>query len=299
MLETLWPQLQTLRQRLSSHYEPAAGAVAEQFGFNRAGAALLLRAYAAAPQPISASRLGGWNPYTNPWTYEAGLQHLAAVGLLMGEPEGDFALTEAGRAAAGRLLAAIAGRLCDLAPLDAAARERLAGLLERLAAASLAAPEPPRKTLLRLAQRLAADSQGHPMVRLNQALAGLAAYRDDCRRAAWEPLMVSGPAWEALGALWRGLPGTLDEVYGQMLRRGWPRETYARALQELVRRDWVAGPEPYTLTPQGRTLRERAEAQTHRDFFAPWQALEPEGLAVLRGLLPVMSAALVPAEASV
>ena len=290
-LEDLWPALEALRRRLQQETASAIGVVAEPLGLNAPGWALLLRTAAAAPEPLSAARLGGWNPYVNPWTYEAGLQHLAAVGLLAAETDGAYALTPAGQAAVRRLLAALSDRLGQLQPLDAPARERLAGLLQRVAAACLTAPEPPRRTRLRLSRWMAGEGEARAMVRLDQALADLAAYREDCHVAAWQPHMVGGPAWDTLSALWRGTPGTLEALYGQMVRRGWPRDTYARALQALARADWVAGPEPYTLTPKGRAVREQAEAQTQRDFFAPWRVLEAEALAALRSLLAAMTTA--------
>ena len=291
-IEDLWPPVETLRRQLSRRGDPAAALAAAALGLNGPGWTLLLRAHLYAPEPISASRLGGNNPYVNPWTYEAGLQHLASVGLLAATGESDYTLTSAGRAALPPIRNAIYEQFCLLAPLPAADLERLAALLEKLVAASLSAPEPPRKPLLRLSHGLALTAPDHALVRVDQAVADLAAFRDDTHLAAWQPLMVSGPAWDTLSALWRGTPGTLEEVFGKMVRRGWPRDVYARALQELVRQDWVRGPEPYALTPQGRHVRERAEAQTNRVFFAPWPSLGAEALADLRGLLARLNTAL-------
>lgn len=291
-IEALWPLAERLHRQLGRHYDPDAGRAAAALGLNGPGWALLLRAHLCAPEPVSASRLGGQNPYVNPWTYEAGLQHLAAVGLLAPVAEGAYMLTPVGRAALPPILEAVYAHLCGLAPLPAADLERLAALLEHIVAASLSAPEPPRKPLLRLNHGLALRAPSHPLVRVDQALADLAAFRDDVRQAAWQPHMVSGPAWEALSVLWQGTPGTLDEVFGKLARRGWPREAYARALQELVRHDWVRGPEPYTLTPQGRLVRERAETHTQAVFFAPWRSVGAAGQAALHALLPRLHAAL-------
>ncbi len=290
-LEDLWPTAQALRRRLRAHYDPAAGQAAESAGLNEPGWTLLLRAHLAAPRPLSAAWLGALNPTINPWTYEAGLQHLAAVGLL-GSEAGAYPLTPAGRAALGPILDAVYGTLRALGPLDASALGPLAKLLQSVVSGSLVAPEPPGKVQLRLSHRLAAETPPLPLAAIDQALADLAAYRDDAHLAAWQMHAVSGPAWDVVGSLWPGPAATLAEVFFKLARRGWPRDAYARAVQELVTRGWVSETEPYALTPQGRAVRERAEAQTNTYFFAPWRALGTEALGELGARLKALEAAL-------
>lgn len=299
LLESVWAQAVELRRLLGRLCDPAAERVAAELGLNGPGWALLRRAYLAVPQPVSASRLSALNPGVNPWIYEAGLQHLAALGLLAGVEDGAYVVTPAGQSAATSILYALDTRLRELAPLAPEPLERLAELLAALVSASLLAPEPPRKTLLRLSHAPSAAGPLEASVRLDQALSDLAAYHEDAHLAAWQPHMVSGQAWDALSALWRGTPGTLDGVYARLARRGWPRDAVARALQELVRRDWVAGPEPHTLTPQGRAVRERAEAQTNTYFFAPWSVLDARAIKELGMLAELIQAKLLVAAAQV
>jgi hypothetical protein len=293
-LEVLWSSAEAVRQRLSSCTAEAAGPVAAQFGLNGPGWRLLHRVRVVAPEAVTASRLGGLNPYVNPWTYEAGLQHLASLGFLAAHADGAYVLTTAGEAALGAILAASESPLVGLVPPERVGVARLEVVLEIVVANSLAAPEPARKPRLALSRGQAQGRSATAMLRLDQALGDMIAFRDDCHFAAWQHHMVSGPAWDAFQTLWRGTPGTLEAVYAQLARRGWPVDAYARALQELVRRDWVRGPEPYTLTPLGQTVRERADAQTHRDFYGPWRAVEPAALAELRADLDALQAALQP-----
>lgn len=288
VLAEIGVEVEALRQRLGALTAPAAA----PFGLNAAGWSLLQRARQAAPQPLSAARLAGWNPSVNPWIYEAGLQHLAAQGLLAPSAEGAYGLTATGEAAFARIAAEASQRLAALALPNTSDLPRLAEQLQLMVTTSLAAPEPPRQTRLRLSQRLAPAASAAALAQIAHALAGLAAYRADCHWAAWEPHMVSGLAWEALSALWRGTPGTVDDVYGRLAGLGWPHEAYARALQELVRQHWAAGPEPYTLTPVGRTVRERADAQAQRDYLAPWSALAGPERAELGAMLQWLSDAL-------
>ncbi len=289
-IEDLWPLAETLRQRLTSLHDPAAGRVAADLGLNAPGWTLLLRAQLMAPQAVSASRLSALNPYVNPWTYEAGLQHLVSLGLLAPAAEGAYTVTSAGQSALTSILYAIYDCLRELVPAGEAAH-RLVDLLQPLVSASLLAPEPPRKSLLRLSHELAASAPPEDVMRIDQALADLAAYHEDAHVSAWQPHMISGLAWDALAALNAGTSGTLDELYARLGRRGWPRDACARALQELVRQGWVDGPEPYALNTQGRIVHDRAAAQANAYFFAPWQVLAPRALSELRECLQIVTAA--------
>ncbi len=291
-LAATWTLAEALHRRLGQLCDPTTRREAAELGLNGPGWTLLLRAHLLAPLPISAECLGGFYPAVNPWTYEAGLQHLTALGLLEGAEGGAYTLTAVGQSALTSLLYTSYACLRLLAPQSAETLERLAELLEPLVSACLLAPAPPRKTLLLLSHELTVGAPPDAMVRVQQSLADLAAYHDEAQLAAWQPHMVSGPAWDALSVVWRGTPGTLEAVCEKLARRGWPRETYARALQELVRCDWVAGPEPYTLTPQGRVVRERADAQAAAYFFGPWQVLDPRACQELEHLLQQLTAAL-------
>ena len=184
LLESVWAQAVELRRLLGRLCDPAAERVAAELGLNGPGWALLRRAYLAVPQPVSASRLSALNPGVNPWIYEAGLQHLAALGLLAGVEDGAYVVTPAGQSAATSILYALDTRLRELAPLAPEPLERLAELLAALVSASLLAPEPPHKTLLRLSHAPAAAGPLEASVRLDQALSDLAA---TTKTPTWPP----------------------------------------------------------------------------------------------------------------
>ncbi len=77
--------------------------------------------------------------------------------------------------------------------------------------------------------------------------------------------------------------------------RGWSRDAYEAALGELVDRGWAARDgETFGITEVGRTVRDRAEAQTDAFFYAPWSALSESEIADLGGLLACIRDTLAP-----
>jgi hypothetical protein len=80
----------------------------------------------------------------------------------------------------------------------------------------------------------------------------------------------------------------VDAVFEQLAHRGYCRGEYAAALQDLVRRGWlaeggVAG--SYSVTETGRAVRNQVEARTDRYFYAPWSCLEEREIGALHAAL--------------
>ncbi len=218
------------------------------------------------------------------------------LGLLEPGPAGDYRLTEKGHAGVEHLIQTAWAALNDLAPLPAADLLRLAHLLQRVSDACLAAPEPPGKWCLRVERHYDPGPDAPVMERLDQYLSDLVAYRDDARLAVREAYGVSGQAWEASGLLWQGAATTLDEVCERLSElRGYSREAYAAAIQELIDRGWVTGsPAGYVVTDEGRGVREEALATRDAYFYRPWDCLSADELTELRGLLERTCEALAP-----
>jgi len=130
---------------------------------------------------------------------------------------------------------------------------------------------------------------------LDQYLSDLSAYRDDAHLASWRHHGVSGQVWETLTMVWRHEVKTLDELCARLQRRGFAREDYALALQELVERGWLAQDgENYSVTARGDALRLEAEEATNRYFYAAWDCLTEAEIEDLRDLLTRFGAALKP-----
>ena len=77
--------------------------------------------------------------------------------------------------------------------------------------------------------------------------------------------------------------------------RGHDETFYAAAMDDLVARNWVEADDgAFVLTENGRAIREAAELQTDRYFYAPWLALNQAEINELRSLLTALKERLAP-----
>ncbi len=292
----LWPLAWDALEALTVHYGPAINHAAEELGIP-AGQwyGWLMAARVFEPDPVSAASLHVRAAYLSPDQLAAALAQGARLGLLAPGDAGEYRLTAAGHAGVRRLIESAYAVMAPLRPLPEADLLRLAGLLRRLVEASLAAPEPPARWSLRIERNLDPGRTAPVVERLDQHLSDLAAYRDDSHLAAWRPHGVSGQAWEAFTMLWRGAARTVDELAAKLAHRGYTRDDYAAAVDELVHRGWVsAGEEGLDLTAEGRTVREEAERATDAYFYGPWSVLSEAELAELQTLLTGLRDGLLP-----
>ena len=205
---------------LTAHYGPAIDHAAEELGIPLGEwYGWLMAARVFEPDPVSARRLQVRSAYTSPARLEDYLAKGVHLGLLQPVGGGDYHLTGEGRAAVRRLPEVARAAMAPLSPLPEAELQRLADLLDRLVEAILAAPESPGKWCLRIARHFDPGAEAPVMVRLDQYLSDLSAYRDDAHLASWRPYGVSGQAWEAFTLLWQGAVRTLDELCARLARR--------------------------------------------------------------------------------
>ena len=286
----LWHPAWEALQALGAHYGPAIDHAAEGIGIPLGEwYGWLMAARIFEPYPVSAARLQIRAAYAAPASFDDHLAKGVRLGLLEpagGTKGGEYHLTERGHRAIRQLIDTAYAAMIPLHPLPDADVERLDALLYRLVRASLAAPEPPGKWCLRIARHYDPGENAPAMIRLDQYLSDLDAYRDDAHLAAWQPCGVSGPAWEAFTTLWRHGPLAIDQLASRLRRRGYAPEDYAIALDELALRGWVArNGEAYQLTEGGRSQREAVEATTDRYFYGPWSCLGADETAELGDLL--------------
>jgi hypothetical protein len=286
----LWHLSWEALQALGAHYGPAIDHAAEGIGIPLGEwYGWLMAARIFEPYPVSTARLQVRAAYSAPARLDEDLAKGVHMGLL--EPAAgikgrEYHLTEQGHWAIRHLIDTAYTAMIALHPLPNADLERLDALLYRLVRASLAVPEPPGKWCLRIARHYDPGESAPAIVRLDQYLSDLDAYRDDAHLAAWQPCGVSGQTWEAFTMLWRHGLLTLDQLATRLRRRGHTPETYAVALDELAARGWIARDgDAYQLTDEGRSQREAAEATTDRYFYAPWSCLSASETAELSDLL--------------
>jgi hypothetical protein len=284
----LWPLVWGALDALTAHYGPAIDNAAAELGIPVGEwYGWLMAARIFEPEPVSAPRLRVRSAYTAPAKLESALAKGAQLGLLETVKDGEYHLTDAGRSGVQHLIKTAYGAMSSLQPLPQSELLRLAGLLQRIVLASLAAPEPPGKWCLRIARHYDPGDDAAVMERLDQYLSDLVAYRDDAHLAAWQPYGVSGQAWETLTLLWLGSVKTLDELCEKLAaRRGFAREDYAAAVQELMARGWITeDADGYSVTDSGRVLRQEGETRTNGYFYGPWGRLSEAEVSELRDLL--------------
>jgi len=283
----LWPTALEALEALGTHYGPAMDQAAAELGLSEWNG-WLLPALMFEPEPISATLLRTRSPYTSARWFNARLAKAARQGFLIpvAEAEGEYRLTELGRQAAERVMGAMYVKLAALQPLSSTDLERLASLLRRLVMSCLAAPEPPGKWYILHSRRIDPGDNASVVARIDQYGGDLAAYRDDAHLAAWQSHNIEGHAWEAFTYLWRGEATTLDEVSQKLERRGYSRDEYRHALEDLIGRGWAQGEAgKYQVTASGQKIRQAAEEITDRYFYAPWSCLSQEEMEDLWTLL--------------
>ncbi len=290
-ISTLWPLAHAVYDALGRIYGPAMAQAATQrvglppgfyFGW-------MLAAPGFEPAPISAELLAVRGPYTAVALNAERLAEAARLGMLRPAGTGEYFLTEAGRAAAQRIFQAAYEAMAALQPLPQAELERLAALLRKVVIAVQEAPEPPGKWSFRLSRAIDPGPDAVPLIWIDQYLTDLNAYRDDSHLATWRPYNINGAGWETFTCVWRGQAATLDDLHRLLAFRGHPRETYAGALEDLVKRGWLAQEgDVYVLTALGREVRQDVETATDCYFYAPWRCLDARELDELRELLTAL-----------
>jgi len=227
------------------------------------------------PEPVTVEKFLAHNPYTNPQNFVERFQTLTEQGLFEESRPGEYEITAQGHAAANGVLDAMTGKLREMNPLPAADMHRIADLLLRLINAALDAPEPADKSGLVYNRHSDLGEAAPPALRVLQYLADLASFRDDAHLNAWRKHNISGPAWEALTFVWRGEVHDAAELVEKLPFRRWTAADYQATLDELARRGWIeANGDQFQITAAGQRIRDEAEAETDRVYYAPWSALD-------------------------
>lgn len=251
----------------------------------------LLQVRAFDPQPLSAEKICRRFPYAAPASWEAHLAALQEKGFLARNDKGSYGLTADGRRASERFLSTFSQRVDEIetavaGTLPTSELDTLATLLEKVVEACMNAPQPPGNWCIRHSLKHV-SGESPPLLKIDQHLDDLNAFRDDAHLAAFAPHHISGHAWELLTALWNGEVKNAAEMAEQKAFRGHSQAVYQEALEELVKRNWAEkeDEETYRLTETGQSVRQTAETLTDRYFYTPWTTLNDEETAQLRDLL--------------
>jgi hypothetical protein len=228
------------------------------------------------------------DPYSNPEQFERLFVRLNLKGWIEPMADGSFLVTEKARETARFLIEAGDVQLSDFAFMPVHDLKRLLVLLQKIVMECCLTCEPPGKWAI-LKRFRVADKHYPPIMQIREYLLDLFAYRDDSHLSASRPYFnQAGIVWIVLGALWKGEATNAEQIAEKMLFRGYDVEDYEIALQAAMELGWVQPgnrPDKFSLTDEGRQLREQAEQLTNEYFYAPWSVLLQPELQELYGLL--------------
>jgi hypothetical protein len=294
----VWPLCGEVSQAIYIATRPFVNPIVDETGLTQPRVVYaLLQARALEPESISPERVCQRYPYATRESWDQPMRALTERQLFTAPGDGSYQLAPGGRAIVTRLLKEFYAGLAGIegsigAEYPAADRDRLAALLEKLVTACFTAPITTAN--LKDGHGLALHSEATALTRIDQALDDLNAFRDDAHLGAWQPLHVTGEAWELFTFLWRGEVKNADEMAEKVVFRGHAREAYQSALEDLIGRGWVraAGENTCEVTETGRQIREEAEVATDRNFYTPWSTLSETETSDVRDLLARLKTAL-------
>ena len=225
-------------------------------------------------------------PYDSEQAFHESLSIAAQEGYLTFDGVA-YRATEKGEEANRKGMQGLTDAVAPLQPMPQAELKRLVDTLVRLCESTTAASEPPshfcQMHYKNYKRTFPSDA---PLMRLFlHYYKELDFYRTDAHVAAWQIHSIAGNRWEAFTAVWSGEADMLDKFFEEYSDRGFSRDEYAQAFQELVSRGWLeenAG--AYRVTDEGKRIREEAEALTDKYFFAPWSSLNESELEELASL---------------
>lgn len=231
------------------------------------------------------------DPFSNPEQFEKLFARLDVKGWIEPKREAGYTVTEMARAGVKYILMSGDAKLPPDEALFGIDLERLKSLVKRIVLANDKAPEPPEKWAIRKRFRVA-DKNSPTLVKLREYLMDLFAYRDDSHLAAARPYFNdAGIVWLALGAAWEADTVAAERLAQALTFRGYEVGDYEIALQAGREIGWLEAadaPDEFRITPAGKELREKVEAQTDDYFYATWSALTHEELDELSDLLTAL-----------
>lgn len=231
----------------------------------------------AHPDPLTAELIAVRNPYSNPQSFQDGIDALKEAGFL--DEKG--VATEKAKTNYNKLIDIQNDAItATINLLDNETMQRVADLLERAELHALSLDEPEHPSLSLVVKRPVYGGAPHATY---YRIGRLNAFRDDSHLAAWRDLEVNGPAWEALTIIWRGQQDTLAAIAERLQGRQYDEADYAAALDHLIEKGWLQRNDEgvYSLTEIGQQVRDDAEAQTNVYFNPAFSVLSDKEVSEL------------------
>jgi hypothetical protein len=198
-----------------------------------------------------------------------------------------YLLTEKGKRVAKDFITSGNDLFGTLPGLSETKNQRMCELLEKIVLKARELTDFSTRPALEIGKRLAPAADAATMLRIRRYLTDIAYFREDVHIASWQPYGVNGLLWETLTYLWRGGASTAAEFADQISEyRNYEEVDYATALDELAVRGWATGEDgKYTITKEGKRIRQEAEDKTDSLYAAAFQALTEADSKELKALL--------------
>lgn len=251
---------------------------------------VLLQSAAADPAPLTLDQLSQVTPYAVAGRPAQMIDSALKGGFLSGDDAAGYSLTTRGRSALAAFFDTARDLINNAPVLPDPEMARLAALLQRIVLATEALSLPAQKPNLARSRWTGPAANATATVQVDQTLTDLTLFRDDAHIAAWSAYDIIGRSWETLTFLWRDDAHTATELHEKLAGRGYLAEDYAESLAYLAEKGWAAeSADGWQITEAGRSIREEAELETDRIFFAGWDTLNEAELAELGGCLERLS----------
>lgn len=291
--EAIWTLIQENLQALNPFYLEAMGKAIQDSGVPDHWFGLSL-ARGCEPEPLSFNRIQELYPYADSERLDTMLESLVKAQMLERVSIDAYMLTDVGRETVEGIYTAAHKELKTVEPLPKNKMADLNDLLLQLVEAIVVAKEPEDKWSFCYSRWTDPGRGLTGVVRTDQYLTDLYRFRDDAHVASWKKHGTCGGAWEVLTVLWREGAKTCGELVETLSFRGRDEVWYEQNLVDLIARGWVEEEVgKYRATEKGSTIRQRAEEETNRIYFAPWEILNEGQIGELRGLLESLNESLI------
>lgn len=285
-INEIYPHILDAAQALEPYYDSTVCRAGEEFGLDARETYLLVALPSFEPNFITVPTLNIRSPYTAPEIYAQRLDSIARSGLITSGDALHYSLTERGQIAFRTIMNSAYSTMSAAFPLPANELKELMALLAERTAACLETPEPPGKWCIHHSRKLDPGPGAADIVRIDQSLSDLLAYRDDCHLASWKANGVDGHAWDVLTLLWLNESETIDSLVQKLAQRGNSIQHTEKAVKILIKNRWAdSSSGKITITADGREIRQKSEWMTDEYFYTPWKSAYENQLHRLVNLL--------------